>query len=229
MPRHPLTEKEFLELDAASIASICESAENDLLFVTVFVSATMLIHAYTIGIFTMPLPDFDQIPVVYGWYFPKVRGVIPIPPMEGSCFDDPPRSLKKSRQSMHLTTNQDYRRVVAECKDAPRNGKWIDDGIEKLYLELGDMEVGYSIEVWDAADHNELIGGLYGVRFGHFFAGESMFHKRSDASKVALWHLVEVAPDLGIRMIDTQWPTAHLRRMGTESIPWQTYLEIITS
>ncbi len=218
---------EFLHLDLDKIAAFARTSETDLIFATLFATPEMVMHGYRCGIFTMPLPYPDLAPAIFGWYFPKVRGIIPLPPPHNSVLGSPPRSLAKSRSRMHSTLDVHFPGVLRACMDAEREGRWIDSRIENIYLSLWKMGFGHSVEVWDSASRNELIGGLYGIQFGEFFAGESMFHARSDASKVALAELVDSAERLGIVMIDTQWPTAHLLRMGAISMPWQTYLEIL--
>ncbi len=228
-PRPPLTEKEFLRLDFDDVADLAQAKEDDLIFATLFATPAMLLHGYRRGIFTMPLPYPDLAPAIFGWYFPKVRGVIPIPPPPSSILANPGRSLRKSRSRMVCSIDFDFAGVLRACKDTQREGRWIDERIEELYLALWEMGVGHSVEVWGSPMQQNLIGGLYGIQFGDFFAGESMFHRRSDASKVALAKLVEAAPKLGISLIDTQWPTEHLLRMGAVAIPWQTYLEILAS
>jgi len=112
--------------------------------------------------------------------------------------------------------------VAVACADPTRDRGWIDERIAGAYTELHRLGWAHSVEAWD--DHG-LAGGLYGVAVGGLFAGESMFHRRTDASKVALHHLVELMGTETHRLIDVQWCTPHLARMGAGEMDRDHYLE----
>lgn len=155
-------------------------------------------------------------PTGYRWFNPDPRGVIY--PRELRVR----RSLRKSMAHMTITTDTDFPAVLAACDDPGREGSWMDDRLRECYLELFDIGLAHSVEVRTL--DGELIGGLFGVSVGSFFAGESMFHTQRDASKaalVALAALVSNAPDA---LIDTQWLTDHLATMGGRSIPQKAYV-----
>jgi leucyl/phenylalanyl-tRNA--protein transferase len=111
--------------------------------------------------------------------------------------------------------------VVAGCADPRRPHGWIDDSFAAAYSRLAELGWAHSIEVWQ---DGELAGGVYGVRIGGLFAGESMFHARRDASKVALWALVESLRLDGAVLFDVQWTTPHLTSLGAVDISRREYL-----
>ena len=114
------------------------------------------------------------------------------------------------------------------CGDPLRPDGWIDDAFVAAYSELHRLGWAHSVEVWadDSADA-ELVGGVYGVGVGRFFAGESMFHRRRDASKVALVGLFEWMWDLGVVLFDVQWCTPHLESLGAIEVPRTRYLTLL--
>jgi leucyl/phenylalanyl-tRNA--protein transferase len=118
--------------------------------------------------------------------------------------------------------DEDFAGVVAGCADPDREGAWITDAMVAAYSDLHRLGWAHSIEVWDSDD--ALVGGLYGVSIGGLFAGESMFHRVNDASKVALVHLVVLMNQAGGELVDVQWLTPHLEMMGAVVIGRQAYL-----
>ncbi|MCU1344409.1 MAG: leucyl/phenylalanyl-tRNA--protein transferase [Acidimicrobiia bacterium] len=108
------------------------------------------------------------------------------------------------------------------CADPSREGSWINEEFIDTYTRLHEMGWAHSVEAW--TPEGELAGGLYGVAVGGAFAGESMFHRRTDASKVALVALVERLQAWGFELLDVQWSTPHLESLGAVSIPRDEYL-----
>ena len=148
------------------------------------------------------------------WVDPKTRGVLPLDALHI------PRSLKKKvlRGRFRVTHDADFAGVVEGC--AGRDSTWINAEISKLFTELHELGFAHSVEVWKA---DELAGGLYGVRLGSAFFGESMFSRVADASKIALVHLVARLNFGGFTLLDTQFVTEHLSRLGAKEISRQAY------
>lgn len=171
-----------------------------------------VLAAYRHGLFPMHFPDGTL-----AWWSPDPRGVLPIEHLRVT------RSLKKSTRRFRVSADQAFAEVVAACADRPDGERWITDEIASAYMALHRLGWAHSVEVWSG---QTLVGGLYGIEVGGLFAGESMFHRERDASKVALVHLVErlrAAP--GERMLDVQWVTDHLASLGAVAIPRPEYLE----
>jgi leucyl/phenylalanyl-tRNA--protein transferase len=123
---------------------------------------------------------------------------------------------------LSVTVDTAFEEVVAGCADSGRPGAWITDEIRRAYVELFRLGWAHSVETWDAS--GRLAGGLYGVCIGGLFAGESMFYRSPDASKVALAHLVSgLAEDGAPRLLDVQWLTPHLERLGAAEVPRAEY------
>jgi len=182
-------------------------------------SPERLIEAYRRGIF--PWYSSGQ-PVL--WWSPDPREVLF--PAEFHVSRSLRRHLR--RASYRITENVAFREVVHACAE-PRTGQpgavtgtWITPEMKSAYCELRDLGVAHSIEVWSG---ETLVGGLYGVRSGAVFSGESMFSRESNASKAALAWLATVAPERAIRLIDCQMPTAHLRSLGSRPLPRAMFLE----
>ncbi|MFL6206511.1 MAG: leucyl/phenylalanyl-tRNA--protein transferase [Acidimicrobiales bacterium] len=173
-----------------------------------------LLAAYRGGLFPMPLGDGGPM----GWWSPDPRGVLPLDALVVS------RSLRRSLRRYELRVDTAFAEVVAGCADPARPGGWITDDIGAAYRALHDLGWAHSIEAWD---DDGLAGGLYGVAIGGLFAGESMFARRADASKVALAGLVEILGTDGApgRLLDVQWSTAHLARLGAVEVPRPRYLD----
>lgn len=171
-----------------------------------------LLAAYRSGLFPMP---FDAKRMA--WFSPDPRGVLPLDGLRVS------RSLRRSMRRFAVTFDTRFDEVVDACADTSRQGAWIDGRIRAAYLHLHELGWAHSVEVLDP-DTGELVGGLYGVWIRHFFAGESMFHRATDASKVALVHLVERLAAAGVTLLDVQWSTPHLASLGVVEIPRREYL-----
>lgn len=183
------------------------------------ITPQVLLKAYACGIF--PMAESADDPGMF-WVEPALRGVLPL---EGFHI---PRSLKKSIRKNHFSIrfDENFARVVDLCAEETndRRQTWINERIKTLYNELHAMGHAHCFETWH---NNELVGGLYGVRLGRAFFGESMFSRQTDASKFALVHLVYEMRKAGFALLDTQFTTAHLERFGVIEIPRDEYLDLL--
>jgi leucyl/phenylalanyl-tRNA--protein transferase len=173
-----------------------------------------LLVAYRSGIFPMPIAGAAEM----AWFSPDPRGIVPLDEFA------PNRSLRRAMRRFTVSADRAFADVLAGCADPGRPGGWITPAIRAAYGELHALGWVHSIEVWDAG--GALAGGLYGVEIGGLFAAESKFHRRTDASKVALVALVERlrAAGGGERVLDVQWTTPHLASLGARDIPRAEYL-----
>lgn len=153
-----------------------------------------------------------------GWWSPDPRGVLPLDALVVS------RSLRRSQKRYEVRIDTAFEEVIHTCAELPRPHGWINTEIVDAYVRLHRLGLAHSYETWQ---DGRLVGGLYGVELRGLFAGESMFHEATDASKVALCTLVEVARERGLRLLDVQWSTPHLRSMGVTEIPRRRYLELL--
>jgi len=191
-------------------------ASDDLVAIGADLEPGTLLRAYRQGMFPMPLGDDARV----AWWSPLDRGVLPLNRLRVS------RSLRQSAKKFSTTVDTAFDRVVAHCADPSREGGWIDDEIKAAYSTLHALGWAHSVEVWRGTD---LVGGLYGVAIGGLFAGESMFHRASDASKVALVALVDILSDgEPHRLLDVQWATPHLRSLGVVEVPRPVYLRCLS-
>ena len=191
---------------------------EDLVAVGGDLRAGTLVAAYRSGVFPMGLGDFGARPM--GWWSPDPRGVL----LPGGVHAS--RSLRKSLRRFEMRVDTAFRQVVEACADPSREGRWITEEIIDAYTELHVLGWAHSIETWLGG---ELVGGLYGVSIGGLFAGESMFHRVTDASKVALVGLVDLLCDeyANQRVLDVQWRTDHLGSLGVEEVPRRSYLRML--
>ncbi|QCC76126.1 leucyl/phenylalanyl-tRNA--protein transferase [Nocardioides daphniae] len=175
--------------------------------------AGTLLQAYRCGLFPMPSGEPGDPPM---WFLPVRRGVLPLDHLKVS------RSLRRSARTMEIRVNTAFSEVVAACGDPRRPHAWIDADIVDAYTELHEMGWAHSVEAWR---DGELVGGLYGVAINGLFAGESMFHRATDASKVALMGLVDLMRDryADTRLLDVQWSTDHLASLGVVEVSRETY------
>ena len=150
------------------------------------------------------------------WWSPLQRGVIPLDALRIT------RSMRRSQRKFHIKINTCFERVMRGCASPDRPGGWINEQFITAYVQLHKLGWAHSIEVFD--ENEVLVGGLYGVRVGRLFAGESMFHLVRDASKVALMHLVHTMNQDGMTLLDVQWLTPHLESLGAVEIPRSEYL-----
>ncbi len=153
-----------------------------------------------------------------GWFSPDPRGVLFPGELKVS------RSLTKSMRRFRFTTNAAFDEVIRACGDPIRPHGWIDRNIIQAYTQLHHMGWVHSVEAWD---DEGLAGGLYGLRIGGFFAGESMFHRRTDASKAALVHLSSVLGHRPHSIIDVQWSTDHLESLGVRAVDRRIYGDLL--
>lgn len=170
-----------------------------------------LLRAYRVGLFPMPVEG------ELGWWSPDPRGVLPLDGLRVT------RSLRQACRKYDVTVDTAFAAVLAGCAAPDRDGGWIDEEIVAAYTELHRLGHAHSVETWL---DGTLVGGLYGVAIGGLFAGESMFSRARDASKVALVRLVEVLADVHApeRLLDTQWQTPHLATLGVVEVRREDYL-----
>ena len=173
-----------------------------------------LLAAYRAAMFPMPIGRRGRI----GWWSPDPRAVLPLDRMRIS------RSLSRSLHRYDVTIDAAFESVIRSCADPKRPHGWITRDLIDAYTRLADLGWAHSVECWD---DGELVGGLYGVSIGGFFAGESMFHRATDASKVALVRLVEVFAEIDGALIDVQWQTPHLESLGVVEIPRVDYVGLL--
>ena len=188
--------------------------DNDLVALGADLDPGTLLAAYSAGLFPMPITiDSDEL----GWFSPVERGVLPLDGLRVS------RSLRRSARDFEVRVDSAFDEVVAECGRGDRPDGWITPAFAQAYGRLHRLGWAHSIEAWR---DGRLAGGLYGVAIGGLFAGESMFHRETDASKVALIGLVELLRDeyADRRVLDVQWQTRHLASLGVVECPRPTYL-----
>ncbi|AYD00734.1 leucyl/phenylalanyl-tRNA--protein transferase [Neorhizobium sp. NCHU2750] len=183
------------------------------------ITPDVLLRAYSIGLF--PMAESADDPEIF-WVEPEMRGIIPLDTFHVS------KSLSKTirRAPFEIRFDSAFDRVIGMCAEsAPdRPSTWINATIRQLYGELHCMGHAHSVEAWEG---DELVGGLYGVSLGAAFFGESMFSRRTDASKICLAHLVQRLNDNGFRLLDTQFTTDHLKTFGAIDVPKDDYLVLL--
>jgi leucyl/phenylalanyl-tRNA--protein transferase len=135
------------------------------------------------------------------------------------------RSTRRSARRFTVTFDTAFTQVMSLCASTRTDGNWITADFVSAYTTLHLAGHATSVEVWDESE--EIVGGAYGVRIDRFFAGESMFHLRTDASKVALFHLVGRLRDENVALFDTQWCTPHLASLGCVEVPRADYLQLL--
>jgi leucyl/phenylalanyl-tRNA--protein transferase len=162
-----------------------------------------------------------------GWWSPDPRAIVPLDGLRIS------RSLRRSCGRFEVRVDTAFADVIRACADRRRPGGWITNEIIEAYVELHRLGWAHSVEAW-SRDDDSLSGGLYGVAIAGLFAGESMFHRRTDASKAALVGLVERLRDDGPtgtgpagRLLDVQWRTDHLASLGAVDVPRSSYLGLL--
>ncbi len=174
-----------------------------------------VLAAYRRGMFPMPLGAHGPI----GWWSPDPRAVIPLDGLRVS------RSLRRNLRRYEVRVDTAFADVIDACADPVRPHGWISPEIRRAYRTLHDLGWAHSVEAW-SCDDGELVGGLYGLAIGGLFAGESMFHRRTDASKAALVTLVGLLRDDGVagRLLDVQWQTPHLGSLGAVEVARADYV-----
>ena len=177
------------------------------------IAPEILMQGYRFGVFPMAMENGE-----IEWFSPNQRGILPL-----DSFRVPHgvrRSIRK--QLFDVRINTAFADVISAC--AAREETWINHEIVASYVRLHELGHAHSVETWR---NGELAGGLYGVALCGAFFGESMFHRETDASKVALWALVERLRARGFLLLDTQWQTAHLRQFGVIEVPRRRYLQLL--
>lgn len=178
----------------------------------------LLVRAYAQGIFPMGMDDGT-----IGWFSPDPRGILPLETFHVST------RLRRTWRARCLQSgpfevrfDTAFEAVMRACGEDREDGSWISEDIIASYCALHARGLAHSVEVWQGA---RLVGGLYGVHLGAAFFGESMFHRETDASKVALVALVEHLRARGFLLLDIQWVTSHLARFGAVEISAEEYLD----
>ncbi|RYH09868.1 MAG: leucyl/phenylalanyl-tRNA--protein transferase [Alphaproteobacteria bacterium] len=183
------------------------------------ITPEILLRAYAAGMF--PMAESADDPEVF-WVQPKIRGIIPLDDFHVS------KSLAKHirQKPFDIRINTAFDRVMRLCAESTeiRPTTWINPLILTLYGELHRMGYTHSVEAWEG---DELVGGLYGVTLGSAFFGESMFSRRTDASKICLVHLVERLKERSFTLLDTQFTTDHLKTFGAIDIPRRDYEKLL--
>jgi leucyl/phenylalanyl-tRNA--protein transferase len=160
---------------------------------------------------------------VMAWWSPDPRAVIPLDGLRVT------RSLRSSTRKFDIRVDTAFEAVIDACADPGRTGRWINDDIRAAYVRLHQLGWAHSVEAWSHDDR--LAGGLYGVAIGGLFAGESMFHRVPDASKVALVALADFLRSDGThgtgRVLDVQWQTKHLASLGAVEVARSHYLRLL--
>ncbi|ODS53049.1 MAG: leucyl/phenylalanyl-tRNA--protein transferase [Agrobacterium sp. SCN 61-19] len=179
------------------------------------ITPELLLRAYSIGMF--PMSESADDPELF-WVEPDIRGIIPLDDFHVS------KSLQKAIRKAPFDIRFDaaFDQVVAKCAEAAddRPSTWINQTIRDLYSALHRLGHAHSVEAWEG---DELVGGLYGVTLGSAYFGESMFSRRTNASKICLVHLVERLRERGFTLLDTQFTTEHLKTFGAVDIPKAEY------
>ncbi len=207
-----------LDINDYSFPSPEYAREDGLLAIGGDLSVERLLNAYANGIF----PWYsDEDPIL--WWSPDSRFVL---------FPEKFKARKSLKQkirnsNIEIRYDFDFHSVISNCKTIKRKHEdetWITEDMVKAYVQLSSIGIAHSVEVYE---NNELIGGLYGVQIGTVFSGESMFNKKSDVSKIALYYLCRNANKLNINIIDVQMQTAHLESLGAEFIDRKEFLKYL--
>jgi leucyl/phenylalanyl-tRNA---protein transferase len=208
MPIEPSPSRWQLDLDQAT-------PQDDLVGIGADLEPGTLLMAYRAGLFPMGVGEGDNAPT--GWWSPDPRGVL----LPGHVRIS--RSLRKPLRYYDIRVDTAFSEVMAGCADPSRDGCWITPAITAAYTRLHELGWAHSVEAWR---DGELLGGLYGLALGGLFAGESMFHRATDASKCALVGLADLVFADGDprRIIDVQWATPHLASLGVSEMPRSDYI-----
>ena len=172
-----------------------------------------VVNAYRSGVFPMVVAVPEP---VLGWWSPDPRGILPLDGLRVT------RSLRQSARRFEVRVDTCFADVIRACANPSRKSGWINEDFIRAYARLHELGWAHSVEVFDRS--GALAGGLYGLRIGGLFAGESMFFAQRDASKVALMALVSLMRESGLTLLDVQWTSDHLESMGAIAISRQDYL-----
>ena len=180
-----------------------------------------LVYAYRHGVFPMVSSDLKDPTSNLLWWSPQMRAIIPLNGLVTT------RSMRRSARKFEIRVDTNFEHVMRNCAAPHRDNGWITEEFIEAYLRLHQLGWAHSIEVID--ENGFLAGGLYGVRIGGFFAGESMFHLVRDASKVALMALVDLMRSSNMSLLDVQWLTPHLESLGAVAIKRDQYLRLLAT
>ncbi|MCZ7526391.1 MAG: leucyl/phenylalanyl-tRNA--protein transferase [Acidimicrobiia bacterium] len=189
-----------------------EADEHGIVAVGADLEPGTLLAAYRAGLFPMRVHRHGPI----AWWSPDPRGILPLDAVHVS------RSLRRTRRRYEIRVDTAFEEVVRACADPRRPHGWIDASFVEAYTLLHRLGWAHSVEAWSAS--GELVGGAYGVAIGGFFAGESMFHRATDAGKAALVTLTGILREGGALLFDVQWTTPHLASLGAVDVPRREYL-----
>ncbi len=199
-----------------------EAGPDGLLITGGSLAPAWMLEAYKSGIFPMPLNYGQQRSL--GWFSPDPRGILPL-----DSFHISRRLARRLRQGeFQFTVNCAFAQVVEACASPrlPDTGCWLTLAMQNAYQSLHEMGVTHSVEVWS---RGHLVGGIFGIAMGGFFAGESMFSRQTDASKAALAWLVNHLGSRGFALLDVQWTNEHTRSLGAIDIPRDEYLQKLSA
>ena len=175
-----------------------------------------LIAAYRRGIFPMEPRSLEG---VLAWWSPDPRGIVPLDGLRVT------QSMRRSARRFDVRVDTCFTDVMRGCGNPARKDGWITEPFIAAFTRLHELGYAHSVEVFD--QEGQLAGGLYGVRINGLFAGESMFHLRRDASKVALMALVQLMRDASMTLLDVQWRTEHLASLGAVEVSRAQYLALL--
>ncbi|MEM1335584.1 MAG: leucyl/phenylalanyl-tRNA--protein transferase [Actinomycetota bacterium] len=190
---------------------------NDLVAIGADLAPGTLLSAYRNGLFPMPV-DPGRRRSKLAWYSPDPRGILPLDGLKVS------RSLERSVRRFEVRLDDDVEQIMRACAEPERAGRWITEEFIAAYRHLHELGWAHAVGVYRG---DELVGGLYGLRIHGFFAGESMFHRATDASKVALVALVDWLRETDASLLDVQWTTPHLESLGAIEIGRSEYLRLL--
>src|SRR5262245_37299787 len=194
------------------------TSSDDIVAVGGDLAPETLLAAYRAGVFPWPT---EGLPLL--WFCPRSRAIIEFDALHVG------RSLARARRrtDLHFTIDADFGAVIRACAEVPRpeqEGTWINDEMIEAYERLHCLGIAHSVEAWRGGD---LVGGIYGVDSGGAFAAESMFHRESWASKLALLHLVEHLRSHGLDWLDIQVMTPHMLHLGAREISRREFLALL--
>lgn len=201
----------------SSFPPVSAADRDGMLLVDDDLSRERLLEAYRRGIF--PWPIVDGALEVVTWWSPDPRAILPLDQLHVSR-----RLRRRIRSGKYVVSlNRNFPAVISACAEprAGDSGTWITPSLAQAYLDLHRAGYAHSLEVWSG---DQLAGGLYGVALGGFFGAESMFHRLTDASKVALVYLVQHLRRQGFTLLDVQQWSPHLGRLGAREIPRTAFL-----
>ena len=196
-----------------------EAGPDDLVAVGADLEPGTILAAYRCGVFPMPV-EGGREGAVLAWWSPHPRAVLPLDGLRVT------RSLRRSYARFEIRVDTAFEEVIDACADPRRPHGWIAPEVRDAYVRLHRLGWAHSVESWSRRD-GTLAGGLYGVAVGGLFAGESMFHRATDASKVALVELVRLLNEGGARLLDVQWQTPHLASLGSVEVSRHEYLSLL--